>query len=85
MLYQVRFLRKVSRFSFRDSTCKDEVDAACSLVVVFNFYKISTVIRCILKKNLNASRPSEHPPDRGNVSKRVVGIIGCKDKTSSWH
>ena len=42
-----------------------------------------------LKKNLNASRPSEHLPVRGeNMSKRlIVGgiIIGCKDKTSSWH
>ena len=40
-----------------------------------------------LKKNLNISRPSEHPPVRGGVmSKRLVGgIIGCKDKSSSWH
>ena len=42
--------------------------------------------RCCLKKKLNASRPSEHPPVRGGgVSKRLGGIIGCKDKTSSWH
>ena len=33
-----------------------------------------------LKKNLNASRPSEHPPVRGKMSKRLGGIIGCKDK-----
>ena len=39
-----------------------------------------------LKKNLNASRPSEHPSVRGEkMSKRLGGIIGCKDKTSSWH
>ena len=39
-----------------------------------------------LKKNLNASKPSEHSPDEGGkVSKRLGGIIGCKDKTSSWH
>ena len=40
------------------------------------------------KQNLNASRPSEHPPVKGGggVSKRLVGgIIGCKDKTSLWH
>ena len=40
------------------------------------------------KENLNASRPSEHPPDDwggGGVSKRLGGIIGCKYKTSSWH
>ena len=37
-----------------------------------------------LKKNLNASRPAEHPPVRGgNMSKRLGGIIGCEDKTSS--
>ena len=40
----------------------------------------------VLKKYLNASRPSEHPPVRGkNVKTRffVGGIIGCKYKTSS--
>ena len=32
-------------------------------------------------KNLNASRPSKHPLDRGGkVSKRIGGIIGCKNK-----
>ena len=30
---------------------------------------------------MNASRPSEHPPARGEMSKRLSGIIGCKDKT----
>ena len=31
------------------------------------------------------TRPSEHPPVRGEkISKRLLGgIIGCKDKTSS--
>ena len=45
------------------------------------------VLRCCLKKNQNAPRPSEHPPVRGGkLSKRLVGgIIGCKYKTSSWH
>ena len=38
-----------------------------------------------LKKNLNSSGPSEHPPVRGEMSKRLGGIIGCKYKTSSWH
>ena len=39
-----------------------------------------------LKKHLNASKPPEHPPVRGGeMSKRLGGIIGCKDKTSSWH
>ena len=38
------------------------------------------------KKNLSASRPSEHPPVRGGeMSKLLCGIIGYKDKTSSWH
>ena len=41
---------------------------------------------CILKKNQNAPRPSEHPPVRGEkMSKRLGGIKGCKYKTSSWH
>ena len=35
------------------------------------------------KKNLNASRPSEHPPVGGETSKHLGGIVGCKDKTSS--
>ena len=35
-----------------------------------------------LKKNLNASRPPEHPLVRREMSKRLGGIIGCKGKTS---
>ena len=39
-----------------------------------------------LKKNLNAPRLSEHSPVRGKeCQKRLDGIIGSKDKTSSWH
>ena len=38
---------------------------------------------CCLKENLNASRPSEHPPVREENVKTFSGIIGCKDKTSS--
>ena len=42
--------------------------------------------RTCLKKNLNASRPSEHPPVRGGDVKTFLGgIIGCKYKTSSRH
>ena len=42
--------------------------------------------RICLKNNMNASRPSEHPPVRGKSVKNLGGIIGCKkDKTSSWH
>ena len=42
---------------------------------------------CCLKKNLNVSRPSEHPPVRGKKMSTFLGdrIIGCKDKNSSWH
>ena len=41
---------------------------------------------CILKKNQNAPRPSEHPPVRGeNMSSLLGGIKDCKYKTSSWH
>ena len=40
--------------------------------------------RHFFKKNMNASRPpSEHPPVRGEMSKRLGGIVGYKDKTSS--
>ena len=43
-------------------------------------------MRVYLKKNMNAPRPFEHSPVRGeNMSKRLGGIIGCKYKTSSWH
>ena len=38
-----------------------------------------------LKKNQNAARLSEHPPVRGEMSKRLGEIKGCKYKTSSWH
>ena len=44
------------------------------------------IIPCLNKnKNLNTCRPSEHiPQSGGEMSKRLGGIIGCKDKTS-WH
>ena len=36
--------------------------------------------------NLNASRPSEHPPVREKMSKCSGGIIDCKYQTSSsWY
>ena len=39
-----------------------------------------------IKKYMNASRPSEHPPVRGKkMSNRSGGIISCKDKTCSRH
>ena len=38
-----------------------------------------------LKKNQNSPRPSEHPTQEEKMSKRLGGIIGCKDKTSTWH
>ena len=42
------------------------------------------VLLFFLKKNQNASRPSEHPPVRGKkMPKRLGGIIGCKYKISS--
>ena len=52
------------------------------------FYMVSSVQNyyyssCCLKENLNASSgPSEHPPVRGKMSKRLGGIIGCKDQTN---
>ena len=39
-----------------------------------------------LKKNLNASRLSEHPTQGGKCQTLSRwDIIGCKDETSSWH
>ena len=32
-----------------------------------------------LKKNMNAPRPSEHPPVRGKISKRLGGITNNTD------
>ena len=37
------------------------------------------------KKNLNAFKPSEHPPSGEKMSKGLGGNIGCRDKTSSWY
>ena len=35
---------------------------------------------------MNASKPSEYLPDRGGkCQKRLGGIKGCRDKTTSWH
>ena len=35
---------------------------------------------------MNASKPSEHPPnEREKMSKRLGGNIGFNDKNSSWH
>ena len=36
-----------------------------------------TIIGAYIGENLNASRPSEH--------QLLGGIIGCKNKTSSWN
>ena len=48
---------------------------------------VYTVILPYSKKSLNASKPSEHAPDRGRKCQNawLGGIIGCKDNTSSWH
>ena len=35
--------------------------------------------------NLNVCKPSEHLPNQvGELSKRLGGNIGCKNKNSSW-
>ena len=44
----------------------------------------------VFKKNLNASKPSEHPPSGEKMSKGLGGNIGCRDKgfslkTSLWY
>ena len=60
----------------------------CSILscLVSAFIFILFCLGLFLKKNQNASRPSEHPPVRGEkMSKRLGGIKDCKYKTSSWH
>ena len=52
----------------------------CIHSFVFVCGVISVMLILIL---LYAFRPSEHPPVRGKMSKRLGGIIGCKYKTSS--
>ena len=66
-----------------------------STPTVMNYYSLAStenpgssraVSTYCLKKNLNVSRPFEYPPVRGEkMSRRLGGIIGCKDKTFSWH
>ena len=52
--------------------------------MVAALYDSTPALQWFLKKNLNESRPSEHPKQGEKMSKRLGGIIGCKDKTSSW-
>ena len=54
------------------------VDFFKSMVLFFKNLEAS------LKKNLNASKLSEHPPVGGEHVKAFRGITGCKDKTS-WY
>ena len=50
------------------------------------FVSINAARALLFKTNLNVSRSSEHPPSQGGeMSKRLGGIIGCKDKTSSCY
>ena len=39
----------------------------------------------LFKKNLNASKPSEHPPQVEKCLKGLGGNIGCRDKASAWY
>ena len=61
------------------------IEKSDSNVVISLNLLLYTWYQNLSKKNLNAPRPSEHPPLRGKMSKRLGGIIGCKYKTSSWH
>ena len=36
-------------------------------------------------KNLNASKPPEHPPSGKKMSEDLGGNIGYRDKNYSWH
>ena len=60
-------------------------------MIIIRIQSTTTVLVHTVPRNntttriLNASRPSEHFPVRGEISKRLGGIIGCKYKTSSCH
>ena len=41
-------------------------------------WQINISVRVILKKHLNASKPSEHPPSGEKLSKYLGGNIGCR-------
>ena len=55
--------------------CREEaVFLAYETTIIYTRSRMS--LWTCLKQNLNASRPSEHPPVRGKMSKRLGGIIG---------
>ena len=47
-----------------------------------NKHTMTAVLLLLFKKNLNASKPSEHPPSGEKMSEGLGGNIGCRDKTS---
>ena len=72
-------LTRMVRIKSRNRRCYDFYNHQIALLTLLVPFVVE-------KKNLNASRPSEHSQQSGGkMSKRVGGIIGCKDKTSSWH
>ena len=56
-----------------------------SLVHIYTSRANPIDLDCYLKKNLNASTADllNIPQSEGKIAKRLGGIIGCKDKTSS--
>ena len=55
------------------------------LVGSIGCYSSAKFLRGVFKKNLNASKPSEHPPQVEECLKGLGGNIGSRDKTSSWY
>ena len=55
-----------------------------SLLILYTQAESEAYSRDMFRENLNASRPSEHPPAGGKMSKRLGGVIDCKGKTCSW-
>ena len=55
------------------------------LLSAFFFFSDRVRPRFVFRKNLNASKPSEHPPQVEECLKGLGGNIGCRDKTSSWY
>ena len=67
-------------------TALNQLYTASRVPWLFLIYWYS-VIGVLLKKNMNASKPSEHSPVIGGKCKKNVQVgidIECKDKNSSW-
>ena len=63
----------------RTKTCFLSCSMKFDLQWLFHFVCI------VFKKNLNVSKPAEHPPSGEKLSKGLGENIGCRDKNSLWY